>query len=240
MDNSLFVQLIGEFVGTLILVLLGDGVVAGVSLKKSKAEGAGWIAITLGWGFAVILGVYASGFMSLAHLNPAVTLGMAIAGKFSWGYVVPYIIAQVLGGIAGAIIVWIQYLPHWKETEDQAAILGTFATGPAIRSYGANFVSEIIGTIVLVFGLLTFTNGNFSAGLNPMAVGVLITAIGLSLGGTTGYAINPARDLGPRIAHQILPIANKGNSDWAYSWVPVIGPMVGGAIAAWLYLILPV
>lgn len=239
MDNSLFLQLVGEFIGTAVLIILGDGVVAGVSLNKSKAFGAGWIAITLGWGLAVTLGVYTSAFLSPAHLNPAVTLGMAVAGKFSWSFVVPYIVAQVLGGIVGAIIVWIQYLPHWKETNDQAAILGTFATGPAIRSYGANFLSELIGTVVLVFALLAFTRGQFTEGLNPMAVGVLITAIGLSLGGTTGYAINPARDLGPRIAHQILPIANKGNSDWAYSWVPIFGPLAGGAIGAGLYLLIP-
>ncbi|MGR3741258.1 MIP/aquaporin family protein [Companilactobacillus sp. DQM5] len=239
MDNSLFMQLVGEFIGTTVLVLLGDGVVAGVSLKKTKAEGAGWIAITLGWGFAVILGVYSSSFLSPAHLNPAVTIGMAVAGNFDWAYVLPYIIAQTLGGIFGAILVWIQYLPHWKETDDQSVILGTFATGPAIRSYGANFVSEVIGTVVLVFGLLAFTRGKFTDGLNPMAVGVLITSIGLSLGGTTGYAINPARDLGPRIAHQILPIANKGGSDWSYSWIPVLGPIVGGILGAGLYLLIP-
>ncbi|WP_099974525.1 MULTISPECIES: MIP/aquaporin family protein [Lactobacillaceae] len=235
MDNSLMVQLIGEFLGTAMLILLGDGVVAAVSLKKSKAEGAGWIAIALGWGLAVTIAVYCSNFMSAAHLNPAVTLGMAIAGSFSWSYVVPYIIAQVLGGLLGGILVWIHYYPHWQETKDEATILGIFATGPAIRNYAANFISEFVGTFVLVFALLAFSKTQFAGGMNPVAVGVLITAIGFSLGGTTGYAINPARDLGPRIAHQILPIANKGASDWSYSWVPVFGPLAGGAVAALVY-----
>ena len=239
MNDSLTLQLIGEFIGTMILILLGDGVVAAVSLKKSKAEGAGWIAIALGWGLAVTLGVYCSAFLSPAHLNPAVTLGMAIAGVFNWSYVVPYIIAQTLGAIVGATLVWINYLPHWKETEDSNAILGVFATGPAIRNYPMNFISEFIGTFVLVFALLAFTRGEFTQGLNPIVVGLLITAIGFSLGGTTGYAINPARDLGPRIAHQIFSIANKGDSDWAYSWVPILGPMAGGAVGAFVYLLIP-
>ncbi|WP_125713951.1 MIP/aquaporin family protein [Companilactobacillus kedongensis] len=239
MQDSLMLQLLGEFIGTLVLILLGDGVVAAVSLKKSKAYGAGWVAIALGWGLAVTLGVYVSGFLSPAHLNPAVTLGMAIAGVFPWAYVIPYIIAQILGGIAGAVLVWINYYPHWQETDDPDAILGVFATGPAIRNYPMNFISEFIGTFVLVFALLAFTRGKFTDGLNPMVVGVLITSIGFSLGGTTGYAINPARDLGPRIAHQILPIANKGKSDWSYSWVPVFGPMAGGALGALIYLLIP-
>jgi glycerol uptake facilitator protein len=239
MNDSLTLQLLGEFIGTFVLVLLGDGVVAGVSLRKSKAEDAGWIAIALGWGLAVTLGVYTSSFLSPAHLNPAVSFGMAVAGKFPWSSVIPYSIAQVLGGLLGGIIVWIHYYPHWKETKDEPTILGVFATGPAIRNYAMNFISELIGTAVLVFALLAFTRGNFTDGLNPMVVGVLITAIGLSLGGTTGYAINPARDLGPRIAHAILPIANKGGSDWAYSWVPILGPLAGGAIGALLYTLIP-
>lgn len=239
MNDSLTLQLLGEFIGTLVLILLGDGVVAAVTLKKSKAEGASWIAIALGWGLAVTLGVYCSAFLSPAHLNPAVTLGMAIAGVFPWANVIPYMIAQILGGIVGAIIVWINYYPHWEETKDSNAILGVFATGPAIRNYFFNFLSEFIGTFVLVFALLAFTRGKFTEGLNPIVVGLLITAIGFSLGGTTGYAINPARDLGPRIAHQILPIANKGNSDWAYSWVPILGPLAGGAVGAFLYLLIP-
>ncbi|MBL3530500.1 MIP/aquaporin family protein [Companilactobacillus zhachilii] len=239
MQDSLTLQLVGEFIGTLVLILLGDGVVAAVSLKKSKAEGAGWIAIALGWGLAVTLGIYCSAFLSPAHLNPAVTLGMAIAGVFPWSSVIPYIIAQTLGAIVGAVIVWLNYYPHWQETDDPAAILGVFATGPAIRNYFFNFLSEFIGTFVLVFALLAFTRGKFTSGLNPIVVGLLITAIGFSLGGTTGYAINPARDLGPRIAHQILPIANKGDSDWSYSWVPVLGPLAGGAVAAFAYLLIP-
>ncbi|KRK64464.1 glycerol uptake facilitator related permease (major Intrinsic protein family) [Companilactobacillus tucceti DSM 20183] len=239
MQDSLMLQLLGEFIGTLVLILLGDGVVAAVSLKKSKAYGSGWVAIALGWGLAVTLGVYCSGFLSPAHLNPAVTLGMAIAGLFPWAYVIPYIIAQILGGIVGAVLVWINYYPHWQETDDPEAILGVFATGPAIRNYPMNFISEFIGTFVLVFALLAFTRGKFTDGLNPMVVGVLITSIGFSLGGTTGYAINPARDLGPRIAHQILPIANKGKSDWSYSWVPILGPMAGGALGALIYLLIP-
>jgi len=238
-NDSLTLQLLGEFIGTLVLILLGDGVVAAVSLKKSKAEGSGWIAIALGWGLAVTLGVYCSAFLSPAHLNPAVTLGMAIAGVFKWSYVVPYMIAQTLGGLVGAVLVWLNYYPHWKETEDAPTILGVFATGPAIRNYAMNFLSEFIGTLLLVFALLAFTRGKFTDGLNPMVVGLLITAIGFSLGGTTGYAINPARDLGPRIAHQILPIANKGKSDWAYSWVPILGPLAGGAVGAWLYILIP-
>lgn len=239
MDNSLSLQLLGEFIGTFVLVLLGDGVVAGVSLRKSKAEGSGWIAITLGWGLAVTLGVYASSFLSPAHLNPAVSVGMAIADKFPWSSVIPYSIAQILGGLVGGIVVWIHYYPHWKETKDKDAILGTFATEPAIRNYSMNFISEVVGTAVLIFGLLAFTRGQFTQGLNPIAVGVLITAIGLSLGGTTGYAINPARDLGPRLAHAMLPIANKGGSDWAYSWVPILGPVVGAILGAICFNLIP-
>ncbi|MCS8579517.1 MIP/aquaporin family protein [Pediococcus pentosaceus] len=239
MDNSLSLQLLGEFIGTFVLVLLGDGVVAGVSLRKSKAEGSGWIAITLGWGLAVTLGVYASSFLSPAHLNPAVSVGMAIAGKFPWSSIIPYSIAQILGGLVGGIVVWIHYYPHWKETKDKDAILGTFATEPAIRNYSMNFISEVVGTAVLIFGLLAFTRGQFTQGLNPIAVGVLITAIGLSLGGTTGYAINPARDLGPRLAHAMLPIANKGGSDWAYSWVPILGPVVGAILGAICFNLIP-
>ncbi|SFH89242.1 MIP/aquaporin family protein [Pisciglobus halotolerans] len=239
MDTSTMQQLLGEFIGTMVLVLLGDGVVAGNVLNKSKGENSGWVMITLGWGLAVTIAVYASGFLSPAHLNPAVTLGMAVAGEIEWGLVLPYIIAQMLGAFAGAVLVWIQYLPHWAATEDDETKLAVFATGPAIRSMGANLVSEIIGTIVLVFGLLAFTRGEFTEGLNPLVVGALITSIGLSLGGTTGYAINPARDLGPRIAHQVLPVAGKGHSDWGYSWVPVVGPMIGGAVAALLYNMIP-
>lgn len=239
MNDSLTLQLLGEFIGTMILVLLGDGVVAAVSLKKSKAEGAGWIAISLGWGLAVTIGIYCSAFLSPAHLNPAVTVGMAIAGVFPWSSVISYIIAQILGAFVGAVLVWINYYPHWQETDDPATILGVFATGPAIRNYLMNFISEFIGTFVLVFALLAFTRGKFTEGLNPIVVGFLIMSIGFSLGGTTGYAINPARDLGPRLAHQILPITNKGDSDWSYSWVPILGPLVGGIVGALLYNLIP-
>ena len=239
MDNSIMVQALGELVGTFILVLLGDGVVAGVSLAKTKANGAGWIAITLGWGFAVTLGVYASSFMGPAHLNPAVTVAFAVIGKTPWAAVLPFIIAQMIGAFLGAVVVWIQYYPHWAATKDQAAILGTFATGPAIRSPFANIMSELIGTFVLIFSLLALTRGQFTDGLNPLVVGVIITAIGLSLGGTTGYAINPARDLGPRIAHAVLPIANKGDSDWSYAWIPVVGPIIGGILGALCFVMLP-
>lgn len=239
MDTTVWQQLIGEFLGTMILVLLGDGVVAGAILNKTKGLNTGWLMITIGWGLAVTIAVFSSGFLSPAHINPAVTLGMAIAGEFSWSLVLPYMAAQVLGGLAGAIIVWIHYMPHWEATEDSETILAVFSTGPAIKSPINNMISEAIGTAMLVFGLLAFTQGQFTDGLNPIVVGLLIVSIGLSLGGTTGYAINPARDLGPRIAHQLLPIANKGDSDWGYAWIPIVGPLVGAAAAALLYQLLP-
>nr|WP_276580230.1 MIP/aquaporin family protein [Lacticaseibacillus parakribbianus] len=238
MTTTIMTQALGEFIGTLVLVLLGDGVVAGVSLAKSKAQGAGWLAIALGWGLAVTLGVYAAAFLGPAHLNPAVTLAFAASGHFPWAGVVPFIAAQMLGAFVGAVLVWLQYWPHWQETHDQAAILGTFATAPAIRNPLANFFSEALGTLVLVFMLLAFTKGQWTAGLAPLGVGALITAIGFSLGGTTGYAINPARDLGPRLAHAVLPIAGKGGADWGYAWIPVLGPVVGGTLGAWLFNLL--
>jgi glycerol uptake facilitator protein len=237
METSVMTQLFGEFFGTMILILLGDGVCAAVNLKKSKAEASGWVVIALGWGAAVTMGVYMAGYMSPAHLNPAVTIAMAIAGSFEWNLVIPYIIAQVIGAFVGAIVVWLAYLPHWNATKDQGAILGTFATGPAIRNYPANALTEMIGTFVLVFGLLAFSQNEFAPGVNPLVVGVLILALGLSLGGPTGYAINPARDFGPRLAHQLLPIQTKGTSDWAYAWVPILGPIVGGALAAFVFLL---
>lgn len=233
------VQIFSEFLGTLILVLLGDGIVAGVSLNKSKAKGAGWVAITLGWGLAVTIAVYMSSFMGPAHLNPAVSIGMAIAGNLEWSLVLPFIIAQLLGAIVGAAIVWIAYQPLWEETTDEATILGVFATAPAVRSYFANMITELVGTFVLIFGLLAFTQTTFADGMSPVIVGLLIVSIGLSLGGPTGYAINPARDLGPRIAHQLLPIANKGQSDWAYSWVPIVGPILGAILAAVVWGFIP-
>jgi len=237
---------LGEFLGTMILILLGNGVVAGVLLKKSKAEGSGWIVITAGWAFAVMAGVFtaiACG-SSDAHLNPAVTLGFAVrAGDF--GKVAPYFAAQMLGAIVGATLVWLHYLPHWRETPDAGEKLACFCTAPAIRSTAANLLSEIIGTFVLVFivGAIfsrSVAGSGPAAGLGPYLVGSLVWGIGLSLGGTTGYAINPARDLGPRIAHALLPVGEKAGSDWSYAAIPVIGPLVGGGLAGLLLRVLTV
>jgi len=227
---------LGEFLGTMILILLGDGVVAGVLLKRSKAEAGGWIVITAGWAFAVMAGVFASIACgsSDAHLNPAVTLGFAVRGG-GFEKVLPYLAAQMLGAFAGAVLVWLHYLPHWKVSEDPAAKLACFSTAPAIRSALANLLSEIIGTFVLVFVVGAIFSKAVApggqGGVGPYLVASLIWGIGLSLGGTTGYAINPARDLAPRLAHAILPIAGKGGSDWAYAPIPVVGPLVGGALA---------
>ena len=228
---------LGEFFGTMILVLLGDGVVAGVLLKRSKAEGGGWLVITAGWAFAVMAGVFTAMACgsSAAYLNPAVTLGFAVrSGSFQ--DVLPLFAAQVLGAMLGATLVWLHYFPHFKETADQVLKLHCFCTGPAIRSVVPNLLSEIIATFVLVFVVGAIfskavgSNG-LANGLGPYLVGCLVWGIGLSLGGTTGYAINPARDFGPRLAHAILPIAGKGNSDWGYASIPVIGPLLGGALA---------
>lgn len=226
---------IGELIGTMILIIFGGGVVGGVLMKKSKSEGAGWIVITVGWGLAVTMGVYAVGGASGAHLNPAVTLGFASIGDFPWADVPMYIAAQMIGAILGAIIVYLHYLPHWRETDDADAKLSVFATIPAIRHPLSNLTSEMIGTFILVLGLLSIGANEFTEGLNPLIVGGLIVAIGLSLGGTTGYAINPARDLGPRIAHFFLPIPGKRNSDWRYAWIPVAGPVIGGIFGALFY-----
>ena len=226
---------IAELVGTMILIVLGAGVVGGVLMKKSKSEESGWIVITIGWGLAVAMGVYAVGGVSGAHLNPAVTVGMASIGEFPWRDVPMYILAQMLGAIIGATVVYFHYLPHWRETEDEAAKLSVFATIPAIRHPLSNLTSEIIGTFVLLLGLLAIGANEFTEGLNPLIVGALIVAIGVSLGGTTGYAINPARDLGPRIAHFFLPIYGKGKSDWGYSWIPIVGPLLGGTFGALFY-----
>lgn len=228
-------QIFSEFIGTMILILLGDEVCAAVNLNKSKAQGSGWIVIAFGWAMAVTMAVFIAGFMGPAHLNPAVTLAMAMTGAISWTLFVPFVLAQLLGAIVGAVLVWLAYLPHWAETKDQGAILGTFATGPAIRNYPANVVIEAIGTFVPVLVLFAFGKTDFAGGTNVFAVGALILAAGLSLGGPTGYAINPARDLGPRIAHQVLPISTKGTSDWAYSWVPIVGPMIGAVIAVLVF-----
>jgi glycerol uptake facilitator protein len=236
---------LGEFLGTMILILLGDGVVAGVLLKRSKGEGGGWMVITAGWAFAVMAGVFTAVACgsSDAHLNPAVTLGFAVRAG-SYGKCLPYITAQMLGAIAGAALVWVHYLPHWKETPDAAAKLACFCTSPAIRRVAANLVSEIIATAALVFVVgAIFSKAIATSGpgaLGPYLVGSLVWGIGLSLGGTTGYAINPARDLGPRVAHALLPVAGKGGSDWSYAPIPVIGPLAGGALAGWLLRFLTV
>ncbi len=222
----------GEVLGTMILIIIGAGVCAGANLTKSYAKDAGWIVITLAWGLGVTLGVFAVGSISGAHLNPAVTIGLAFAGAFDWNQVPSYLAAQMIGAILGAAIIYLQYLPHWRATEDPGTKLGVFATGPAIPHTFSNLLSEIIGTFVLLLGLQFIGANQFTEGLNPIAVGLLIVAIGMALGGTTGYAINPARDLGPRIAHAILPIAGKGPSNWGYAWVPVVGPILGGSLGA--------
>lgn len=198
----------------------------------------GWLTIAIGWGLAVTMAIYAVGQFSGAHINPAVTIALAVAGTFSWAQVPGYCAAQLLGAIAGSILVWIHYGPHWRQTENPAAKLGVFATGPAIRSVLHNLISEIIGTAVLILGLLFIGANQFTEGLNPIVVGALIVIIGIALGGTTGYAINPARDLGLRIAHALLPILGKGPSDWAYSWIPIVGLLIGGVLGAMIYQLL--
>ncbi len=226
---------LAELIGTALLILLGNGVVAGVVLKGTKNENSGWIVITVGWALAVSFAVYAVGRISGAHLNPAVTIALASTGQFDWVNVPVYIAAQMLGAILGAELVWLHYLPHWERTSDPDAKLAVFCTAPAIRHTKGNFISEFLGTFVLLFGLSALGANRFAEGLNPLAVGALILAIGLSLGGTTGYAINPARDLGPRIAHAILPIPGKGGSDWGYAWIPVLAPVLGGIAGAIAY-----
>lgn len=229
---------LGEVIGTMLLVLFGDGVVAGVLLNKSKAQNSGWIVITTGWAMGVAIAVYAVAQFSGAHINPAVTLGLAAVGKFDWANVPTYIAAQTLGAFLGAVLVWLAYHAHWAETADPGLKLAVFATGPAIRHLPSNFITEVIGTFALVFGVLAILANDAPAqsGLTPLLIGLLVWACGLSLGGPTGYALNPARDLGPRIAHALLPIPNKGSSDWGYAWVPVAGPVVGGVIGAVAYV----
>jgi glycerol uptake facilitator protein len=223
-----------EVIGTALLILLGNGVVACVLLNLSKGQNSGWIVITFGWGMAVMVAVFAVGQFSGAHLNPAVTLGFAIAGDTDWGDVPKYFAGEFVGAFVGATLVWLSYLDHWRETEDPGLKLACYSTAPAIRNPVANMITEIIGTFVLVFGILAFFANQATAdtGLGALIVGLLVLAIGLSLGGPTGYAINPARDLGPRIMHAILPIAGKGSSDWSYAWIPVLGPLIGGALGA--------
>ena len=239
---------IGEFIGTMILIILGDGVVAGVLLRNSKAENSGWIVITFGWAMAVAIAVYCVGQFSTAHINPAVTIALAVTGQFPWADVVPYIIAQFLGAFVGGVIVWLAYLPHWSETADPGLKLGVFCTAPAIYNTPANIITEIIGTFVLLFGIAGIVSNSGAAGpvaanvigtgVNPLLIGLLVLGIGLSLGGPTGYAINPARDLGPRIAHAVLPIAGKGGNDWGYAWIPVVAPIIGGILGAAAFLLL--
>ena len=236
---------VAELMGTLILVTLGDGVVANVLLSRSKGQGSGWIVITTGWGLAVAIAVYAVGAVSGAHINPAVTIGLASIGQFPWAHVPGYVTAQMIGAFLGAVLVWLAYHPHWRETDDPELKLAVFCTGPALRRPAMNVVTEIIGTAMLVLGVLTILSPvnlnpetGFPAGFGPFLVGVLVWSIGLSLGGPTGYAINPARDLGPRIAHCILPIPGKRDADWSYAWVPVVGPVIGGVIGALGYRVL--
>ncbi|KXB90385.1 MIP/aquaporin family protein [Megasphaera hutchinsoni] len=231
MDN-----LIGEFFGTMVLLVFGCGVCACNTLAKSKGQGGGWICITAGWGFAVTLGVFTATTLGAPQgdLNPAVTLGKCLLGIYTVPQFLATSVVQILGGICGAAIVWLAYLPHWRETEDQGAKLGIFCTAPAIRHYSLNFLCEVIASFFLMFVIWMIFSakvGSIPAGMGPYIVGILIWAIGMSLGGPTGYAINPARDLGPRLAHFILPIAGKGKSDWAYAWVPVFAPLVGVGIA---------
>jgi glycerol uptake facilitator protein len=234
--------IVAEILGTAILIVLGDGVVANVVLQRTKGQNSGWIVIAAGWGLAVTIAVYCVNSISGAHLNPAVTIALATTGAFDWAKVPAYIVAQIAGGFLGGTIVWLAYLPHWKATPDPVSKLAVFSTTPAIRQPAANFLSEFIGGFALVLFLLAvlsptnFVPGSdLAKGFGPELVGVIVTAIGLSLGGPTGYAINPARDLGPRIAHAVLPVAGKGSSDWGYAWIPIVGPTVGAVVAAVFY-----
>jgi len=233
-----------ELIGTMLLILLGDGVVANVLLNDTKGNNSGWIVITTAWGLAVFVGVTVAGPVSGAHLNPAVTIGLAIADKFAWANVGSYILAQMLGAMLGAFLVWLMYYDHFQKTNDRGFVLAVFCTGPAVRNYLSNIISEIIGAFVLIFVVFYITGAEITPSKTPIGLGsvgaipvaFLVWVIGLSLGGTTGYAINPARDLGPRIMHAILPIKSKGTSDWAYAWIPILGPIIGAAAAALLYM----
>lgn len=235
---------IAELIGTMLMILLGDGVVANVLLNDTKGNNSGWMVITTAWGLAVFVAVTVAGPYSGAHFNPAITIGLAIAGKFPWSSVLPYITAQFLGAFIGAFLVWLMYYDHFKRTKNPDSILAVFCTGPAVRNYVSNITSEIIGAFVLFFTILYITGAEITTTKVPIGLGsvgalpvaLLVWVIGLSLGGTTGYAINPVRDLGPRIMHAILPIPGKGTSDWGYSWIPIFGPIVGTAVAALLYL----
>lgn len=235
-----------ELIGTMFVILLGNGVVANVVLKGTKGNNAGWMVITTGWALAVFVGVVIAAPLSGAHLNPAVTIGLALVGKFSWTKVAAYILAQLIGAVIGSFLVWIVYIDHFRHTEDPDTLLAVFSTSPAIKNLLFNLMSEIVGTFVLVFVIFYFAGAEITNSKTPIGLGslgavpvaFLVWAIGLSLGGTTGYAINPVRDLGPRLVHSLLPIKQKTNSNWKYAWVPVIGPFIGSAIAALLYSIL--
>lgn len=230
---------LAEFIGTMFIILLGNGVVANVLLAKSKGQNGGWIVITFGWGIAVFVGVYSSATVSGAHLNPAISIGLAAIGKFEWALVPSYVLAQLLGAMTGSFLMWLAYKKHFDEVNDADAMMAIFCTAPAIRNTVANLATEIIGTFVLMLGVLFIAAPQNSLGaLDALPVALLVLGIGLSLGGPTGYAINPARDLGPRIIHFILPIKNKRNSDWSYSWVPVVGPVIGALIAAGVWSLL--
>ncbi len=224
-----------EFIGTTLLILLGNGVVGGVVLKGTKNEHSGWLVITIGWALAVTFAIYAVGHISGAHLNPAVTLGLAATGALDWALVPSYLMGQMLGAMLGSSLVYLHYFPHWACTEDPGAKLAVFCTAPAIRNTTSNFISEFLGTFVLLFGLMALGATQFADGLKPLVVGALVLTIGHSLGGTTGYAINPARDLGPRLVHALLPIPGKGGSDWGYAWIPVLAPIAGGICGALAY-----
>lgn len=237
-----------EIIGTMFLILLGNGVVANVVLKGTKGNGGGWIVITTGWALGVFVGVVIAAPFSGAHLNPAVTIALAIVGKFSWSLVLSYVSAQIIGAMLGSFLVWVVYRDHFNATEDAGLQLAAFSTSPAIKNLLFNFLSEVVGTFVLIFVIFYFTGGEISDAKTPIGLGslgaipvaFLVWAIGLSLGGTTGYAINPARDFGPRIVHALLPLKHKGSSDWKYAWVPILGPFIGAGIAAALYLFMSI
>jgi glycerol uptake facilitator protein len=237
---------IAEIIGTFFLILLGGGVVANVVLEKTKSNDMGWMVITTAWGLAVFVGVVVAGPYSGAHLNPAVSIGLAVAGKFEWALVPVYVLAQFIGAMLGAFLVWVVYKDHFDATKDGETKRAVFCTSPAIRNISRNLISEIIGTFVLIFTILYFTDANLSepetmiglGSLGALPVALLVWVIGLSLGGTTGYAINPARDLGPRIVHAFLPLKDKATNDWSYAWVPIVGPIIGATLAALLMLVL--
>lgn len=246
LEIPIFLQCFFEFLGTFVMILLGCGVVACTTLKKSKGNDGGWVVITLAWGLAVMCGVFIAGPYTGAHLNPAVTVGLAMGGKFDWAMVIPYIVSQLLGAFLGGIAVYLFYKDHFDATDDQEAKLGVFATIPAIKNLKRNFLSEVIGTFVLILVILFLSERGNTAevglgSIGALPVALLVVVIGMSLGGTTGYAINPARDLGPRLAHHALKIKGKGSSQWKYAWVPIAGPIIGAVFAVliyWFYVLL--